>query len=222
MTISKRLKTVADCVDKNSYIIDVGCDHALLDIYLIKQNINIKAIASDNKEGPFERALENINKYHLEKEIKVTLGDGLDPITKDVNTIVISGMGGQNMIGIFKKHLEVLSHIDTIILSPNNDTALIRRFLVNHGYKVEQEIMVEDKNIIYSVLKFKKGSKFYNKKELYFGPIFLREKSKLFQSYWQKEIKRKNIALQLMPKKYILKRNKLKKEIKAIEKVLGI
>ena len=36
MKINERLKRVASYVDDNSYIIDVGCDHALLDIYLVK------------------------------------------------------------------------------------------------------------------------------------------------------------------------------------------
>ena len=36
MRINERLNRVASYVDDNSYIIDVGCDHALLDIYLVK------------------------------------------------------------------------------------------------------------------------------------------------------------------------------------------
>ena len=38
MRISKRLKTISEFIDKEDKIIDIGCDHALLDIY-IKENI---------------------------------------------------------------------------------------------------------------------------------------------------------------------------------------
>ena len=62
--LSKRLKAIADLVDKDSKIIDVGCDHALLDIYLLKKTIIKKAIASDVNEGALNQAKRNI-KLHL-------------------------------------------------------------------------------------------------------------------------------------------------------------
>ena len=92
-------------------MIDVGCDHALLDIYLASTYKNIKIIASDNKKGPLEGAKENIKKYHLENRIKLKLGNGIDPIEKEVNTIIISGMGGLNMIGILKYKKEMITNI---------------------------------------------------------------------------------------------------------------
>ena len=42
--ISKRLKAIADLVPDNCTICDVGCDHALLDIYLYQTKKNIKLI----------------------------------------------------------------------------------------------------------------------------------------------------------------------------------
>ena len=39
--ISKRLKSLVKYINKENKIIDIGCDHALLDIYLIKNNNNI-------------------------------------------------------------------------------------------------------------------------------------------------------------------------------------
>ena len=34
MKINDRLKTIGDLADANSFCLDVGCDHAFLDIYL--------------------------------------------------------------------------------------------------------------------------------------------------------------------------------------------
>ena len=56
MKINERLKKIGDLVEANSFCLDVGCDHALLDIYLVKKNKNIKSIASDIKEGPLAQA----------------------------------------------------------------------------------------------------------------------------------------------------------------------
>ena len=44
MRINDRLKTIGDLADANSFCLDVGCDHAFLDIYLVKRGDNIKAI----------------------------------------------------------------------------------------------------------------------------------------------------------------------------------
>ena len=51
MKISKRLRVIGDLVKDNSFILDIGCDHALLDIYVVKNKKNIKAIASDINEN---------------------------------------------------------------------------------------------------------------------------------------------------------------------------
>ena len=46
MNLSKRLEAVATLVDLDVTVIDVGCDHAYLDIYLTLNNNN-KCIATD-------------------------------------------------------------------------------------------------------------------------------------------------------------------------------
>ena len=71
MKINARLKKIGDLVEANSFCLDIGCDHALLDIYLVTQKKNIKAIASDIAEGPLEHARKNIKRERLENEIEV-------------------------------------------------------------------------------------------------------------------------------------------------------
>ena len=34
MTFSKRIKKIASLVDSGAHVIDIGCDHGLLDIFL--------------------------------------------------------------------------------------------------------------------------------------------------------------------------------------------
>lgn len=221
MKIGIRLKAVADLVDVGSHIIDVGCDHAYLDIYLMEKRIKIKAIASDIKEGPLKQAKKNIEKHHLENVILLKQGNGIEPMEEDTNTVVISGMGGRNMIGIFKNQLEKLSQVTTLVLSPNNDVDLLRVFLSKHDFYLEQEIMVEENNIIYPILKWKRGTKHYSKPELLLGPVLLKEKTPLFLKYLAKEKQRKEITLRLLPRKYIWKRFKLKRQLKWMEEAIA-
>lgn len=41
--LSKRLEVVASFVNDNSKVIDIGCDHGLLSIYLVNKYKNIKS-----------------------------------------------------------------------------------------------------------------------------------------------------------------------------------
>ena len=217
MKINDRLKKIGDLVDANSFCLDIGCDHAFLDIYLVKKNKNIKAIASDIAEGPVKQAKDNIKREGLEKSIEVRLGDGLDTYTDEVNTIIISGMGGRNMIGIFKNNIKVLKNIDTIILSPNNYQIDVKKFLVKNGFYIDDEELVKDKKFIYQIIKFKKGKRHYSKKEYFFGPVLLQKKGTLFEEYYKREKLSREILISILPKNYRYKKFITKREIKMID-----
>ena len=220
MKINDRLKTIGDLVSANSFCLDVGCDHAFLDIYLVKKKKGIKAIASDVLDGPLKHARENIRKEGLEKEIEVRLGDGLDTYSSEVDTVIISGMGGRNMIGIFKKNIKLLKEIDTIIVSPNNYQEDVKRFLCKNGFIIDDEIMVKEKKFIYQIIKFVKGKKKYTRREFFFGPVFLEKKGKLFNEYYERELKSREILMNVLPKNFRWKRFVTKLEMKMIKKEL--
>lgn len=220
MKINSRLKLIGDLVSDNSVCLDVGCDHAFLDIYLEKSNRGIKAIASDIAEGPLEAARSNIKRENLEGKIEVRLGNGLDTYTNDIDTVVISGMGGRNMIGIFKNNIKKLKNIETLILSPNNYQEDVKLYLTKNGFYIDNEEFVREKKFIYQVIIFKKGKKRYTKRQMLFGPIFLIKKGPLFKEYYEREYKTREIMLEFLPKRFRLKRYKLKKEINLIKKEL--
>ena len=220
MKINDRLKKVGDLVDTNSSILDIGCDHALLDIYLVNNKKVEKAIASDVKEGPLKNAKENLKKYQLEDKIELRLGDGLDTYTDDIDTVIVSGMGGRTIIGMFKYKPSIVKKINTLILSPNNYQEDVRRFFTIIGFYIEEEILVKEGKIIYQIEKLKRGKKKYNKLDYFFGPKLLMNKNNLFKEYYKKELKSREILLDILPKNYRLKKYKTKKEIKMIKDIL--
>ena len=217
MKINARLKKIGDLVEANSFCLDIGCDHALLDIYLVNQNKNIKAIASDIASGPVEQAKQNIKREHLENEIEVRLGDGLSTYSEEVDTAIISGMGGRTIIGICKNNYKTFKKIDTYILSPNNYQEDVKRFMCKNGYYIENEEFVKDKKFIYQILIFKKGKRKYTKKDYFFGPVFIEKKGPLFREYYERELKSREILLQILPKNFKIKRFQMKNEIKMIK-----
>ena len=60
--ISKRLEAISSLVPVNSNVIDIGCDHGLLSIYLFQKKVANKVIASDINENALNNAKENIKK----------------------------------------------------------------------------------------------------------------------------------------------------------------
>ena len=221
MKINDRLKKIGDLVEANSFCLDVGCDHAFLDIYLVQRGENIKAIASDVKEGPLNHARENIKKYHLEDKIECRLGNGLDTYSDYVDTIIISGLGGRSMIGIFKSHLEVLKKVNTIILSPNNYQEDVKRFLCKHHFYLSNEELVKEGKFIYQILVFSRGKRKYSRREYFFGPVLLEKKGKLFDEYYKRELVSREILIKVLPKNYRWKKFLVKKEIQMLKEEIN-
>ena len=62
MRLQKRIKYLAKLVPKNCPVVDIGCDHGLLDIYLTKYNGN-NCIASDIKQTALNQAINNFKRY---------------------------------------------------------------------------------------------------------------------------------------------------------------
>lgn len=216
--LSKRLKVTADFIEDNSKVIDIGCDHGLLSIYLAKAYKNIKIIASDVNNNALECAKKNIKEAKLENVIETRLGNGLDVVSsEEIDTIVIAGMGSNTIIGILKYAKDKLVNVNNIIIQSNTDLYFLRKNMVGIGYYIEDEVLVEDKNIIYTVIKFTKGKKKYNYKELYLGPILLEKKDKLFYEKFEKELKTFRIILSNIKNGHYLYKLKIKKNIKILE-----
>ena len=217
MKINNRLKTISNYIEDNSNIIDVGCDHSLLGIYLCLNKNNIKVIASDINKNPLIKAKENIEKYNLNNQIKIKLGNGITTIEDNTDTIVISGMGGKTIIDILNNPNR-LRNIKKIILSPNNDIDLVRKHLVKLGFYISKEELVKERDIIYTIIEFEKGKKRYVKKDFLYGPLLSKQRDILFMELINKEIERLNFILKSIPKNKFLIRYKIKKELKLISK----
>ena len=215
MHISKRLRAIGDLVEDNSFVLDVGCDHALLDIYIVDKYKNVKAIASDINKGPLKQAKENIKKYKLENKIILKQANGLNSYQKEIDTIVLSGLGSITIIGILKDKKEILKEIKNIIISSNNDYYYLRKQMIKLGFKPKQEIIIKDKNKYYPIIVFEKGYKFYNKYELKYGKL---EQNNTYKEYLQQEKDKLINIRRKLDNKHILKQIKITKEIKYLNK----
>lgn len=209
--LSKRLASIASNIDKEDKVVDIGCDHGYLSIYLKAVNGNKIVIATDINENALNMAKKNINKNSI--LIETRLGNGLDVIKhNEVDTIIISGMGGNTILNILKKNK--LKYIKKIVIQSNTDIPLIRKYINKLGYTIKNEQLIIDKNIYYIIITFTKGKHKYSKKELYFGPILLKENNDLFNEKKAIELNKLEEILKKIPSKKIITKYKLKKLIK--------
>ena len=220
MRINNRLKEIARLIPDKSTVLDIGCDHALLCIYLVKDIGFDKVYASDINEEPLKQAKLNIKKEKVDNKIHLLLGNGLDIYQDDIDTVVISGIRGLTAKAIFKNNLTITKKLKTIIVSPNNYQTELRVFLTKNGFKITDEKLIEDKNKIYQIIKFERGKEKYSKSDYFFGPILRKNKDYLFKKYFKKEKTSREILINLLPRNYRLKKYKVKKEIKMIDNEL--
>ena len=210
MSFSKRIKKLASLVDSNAFVIDVGCDHALLDIYLTLNNNN-KCLATDINENALLSAKENVKRYNVDVDIKQS--DGLNNIDVPSNsTCVIAGMGTNLILDILSNNQ--IDKIDNFIIQTNKDYEVLRKAMVKKGFYITDEIAFLDKNIWYVIMKFKRGMIKYSKNEYLFGPILLKKKDADTYNYFKKEYDKYFKILSSIPKRYALKRINIKCTLK--------
>lgn len=163
MKLSKRLSAVASLVDGKK-VIDVGCDHGYLSIYLTQ--LGLKCLATDISKKCLLKAIDNFNKFNLNIDYMIT--DGINGIDiKQFDTIIISGMGTHTILKILKdKHLP-----DTLVISSNNCIDFLRCEIVKLGFYIDDEVYIKDGRQKYIIIRFKKGQKHYNEFDYLIGPI---------------------------------------------------
>ncbi len=188
MKINNRLKLVGDYVDKGSIPLDIGCDHAKLSIYLLKERNFPFVYASDNKSGPLNQAKENVDYYNLADRIELIKAEGLNSLNDKIDTITVTGMGGLTINKMFLENRDKLTNIKTIILSPNNFIKEVRETITSLGYYLKDEELVEESDKLYHVLVFSKGNRIYSDEELYLGPILMTKSKEIIKKYYRNEL----------------------------------
>lgn len=197
---NKRIEEICCIIDKTDILIDVGTDHAYLPIYCLNKGRIKHAVITDVNEGPMKTAIKNITKHGYDGQIRTFITDGLNDIDiKEGSTIVISGMGGESIVSILDAAISRLRYKNTLILQPVSTPELLKRFLIENGFKFIREKHFLHKNHDYVVYKVK-----YTKqrrvvdgyeKELYIPNEYLEEETEALKKYLGKIVKRQRNVL---------------------------
>lgn len=218
MKLSKRLQAIYDMVP-SGIAADIGSDHGKLIISLFEGGIISKGYAIENKKGPFSRLEKAIKESGLEKDIIPMLSDGISELPKDVNTVIIAGMGGTNIINILKAHPSKLKNVQTIIVDAHNAVPELRKAVCKMGYVIADEDIVEDAGIYYEIIKFVVGECAYlDDSDYEFGPVLRNEKSCTFKEKYNSRIHEIDYLLsnKKLPEKKIRELDSEKQKIRGV------
>jgi tRNA (adenine22-N1)-methyltransferase len=196
MIISRRLRQIAVYCPPGAKVADIGSDHALLASYLLVHHLASYVIAGELNEGPYQAAVKQINSLREREHASVRKGNGLAVLSPgEVDVICIAGMGGQLITTILEEGKAKLPGVKRLILQPNVGEELVRRWLMENGWQLIDEAILEEDGIIYEILVAEPGNPVIPyqgqartvEELLKIGPFLWRQKSPILARKWERE-----------------------------------
>lgn len=142
MALSKRLLALYRMVEPGSITADIGCDHALLAIALIQNDICDHVYACDLRAAPLAAAQQAVLQAGLQDRIFCRKRDGLSDLAFDVTTVVIAGMGFETIRTILEAHPMELREGRSFIIQSNTHVEELRRWISEQRYTITAEDLV--------------------------------------------------------------------------------
>lgn len=230
MQLSKRLQAVADMVTLGNRVADIGCDHAYIAIYLIKNKISPFVVAMDINQGPLDRAKENTQRYRVADKVSIRKSDGLQMLDAgEVDTILMAGMGGRLMIKMLASQMDVVSAAKELVLQAQSEIYELRKALKEWGFTIVNEKMLKEDGIYYVVMKIKTDSSSIKDDQyelskpeyLHFGRLLLEKRNPILLEFLQSEKrmykKIYNELLDKMSKQSMERQTEIKELIRLID-----
>lgn len=175
LELTPRLGLLADWVPPGARLADIGTDHGYLPVWLRLHGRAVSAIACDLREKPLARARETGRAWGADG-IQYRLGNGLAPVSpEEADTVVIAGMGGENIAAILARAPWTADGRHTLLLQPQTRAEVLRAFLAENGYAIRREALVEDRGVLYPVMEAGGGEMSLTLGQLHGGAALLRD-----------------------------------------------
>lgn len=182
--ISPRLEAISQLIENKNCVADVGTDHGIIPIELVRSQRTQKVIATDISPQSLMKTQKKVQRDHLEKIIDLRVGDGLSPIEKnECDAIIIAGMGGLLIRDILEEGLMKLGEAQ-LILQPMNNMQYVRMTLEKIHHRILKEIVVYERHHYYQIILSEPGlMKFDNPIDYWIGLESARDFTPTYRDY---------------------------------------
>lgn len=153
MKLTDRLLKIASLVTKGKKVADIGTDHGYIPVYLLNKGDIDYAILADVNKGPLENAKKEVRHNGLMEKVDLRLGSGIEVLEKnEVDEVIIAGMGGILISELLEAKKEVAHSLDKLILQPMQAQNELRKYLLNNGYEILDEVLVKEDFRLYEII----------------------------------------------------------------------
>ena len=192
MKLTDRLLKIASLVTEGKKVADIGTDHGYIPVYLLNQGKVPYAILADVNRGPLENARGEVRHNKLLDKVDLRLGSGIEVLEKgEVDEVIIAGMGGIFISELLEAKLEVAHSVDKLILQPMQAQNELRKYLLNNGFEILDEVLVKEDFRIYEIIIAKyTGKNTVVSDEIYYevGTKLIENKDPLLNEFIDKKI----------------------------------
>lgn len=166
--MNKRLETLLSFVKGCGTFADIGCDHGIIAVSVLKSGICERVIAADVSKDSLNKAVKLADNEAIDGLIPV-LSDGFKAICEHVDQAMIAGMGGEEIIKILSEREDLP---DRLILQPMKNSEKLRRTLYfEYRYPIVNDFTFFDGDKFYDLIVCDRSESFveYDEEELTFG-----------------------------------------------------
>ena len=151
--LTDRLKKIAAFIENGSAVADIGTDHGYLPVYLAQNGLARHIIASDISAGSLSAARRSADKYGVSDQILFITASGLSGVKEaEVDTVVISGVGGETIIGILKDAPWTRRQGISLILQPQTKKDVLFEWLRENGYVIRDSAQALERGRSYIII----------------------------------------------------------------------
>ena len=192
MKLTDRLLKIASLVTKGKKVADIGTDHGYIPVHLLNKGHVNYAILADVNKGPLENARKEVRHNNLIEKVDLRLGSGIEVLeVNEVDEVIIAGMGGILIAELLEAKIEVAHSVDKLILQPMQAQKELRKYLLNNGYEILDEVLVKEDFRIYEIIVAKyTGKNTEVEDEIYYevGSKLIENRDPLLNEFVDKKI----------------------------------
>lgn len=142
--LSRRLSMILSMVDSCEVFCDVGSDHGYLALAILQEGLAKEVIATDLRKQPLLHTQNTFAQANVFDHISYYLCDGISQVKKDMNCVVICGMGADLILKIIRQDLDRFKKLSQIITQANTKIPFLRQEMSLMGFEMIQEKIVKD------------------------------------------------------------------------------